>query len=233
EDDEDQQGCGQRNNDTAAAPLADMSLVLRKRHTSIEEGALQLIQRRVVAVSPLAGLGQARAALQGAFLAALVPLLSGLCEAAVLTQAGAILLDPAPQTRPTTNQRLMGDVDPAFAHGSSSTGREQARVTQLTDHTLDKLVLVCACDQLVQCRAASGVLSPLSWLSQPEQNAPRDRLLLGCERIVDCVRAPRNSALHTAAVAIGLQGQHHPAPPLPQFEQGVLQEGQSPRLVRY
>ena len=93
------------------------------------------------------------------------------------------------------------------------------------DGRLDRLPLGRAGDELAHRCATAGVLGALAWLGEAEEDAAHDLPLVRPEGGEDGVGALGKCALDAAALAVSLEREHAPAPALPQFEEGVLEEG--------
>ena len=81
-------------------------------------------------------------------------------------------------------------------------------------------------DHLLQGHATAGVAAAFAELHQVEKQAPGDALLAFWEAGLDAFGLPRQGAAHPADLAQGFGCRLPPQQPLPDAQQGELQQGQ-------
>ena len=202
-----------------AAPLA-----LARGAARGQESALARIDVGFVVGPPLQRRSEACAAIQLAGVAAAcIP--GGRSVAQVVVQATAlrILLQPAPEARPFAQQRLVRDLDLAFADRHQPIAREHGQ------HLSDALVTVGL--ELSHRDAPARRRRALALFRQAEQDPARGLALLEIEPLVGALGQPRHGAVQTAGALIGVQPQLVAVTVLPQLEQAGREQRQRAGLA--
>ena len=160
------------------------------------------------------------------------PLLGGLGQPALDTQARTLGFDPPAELRPAPDQSLVSDFDGAVGR-VGALGRDQPGVTvgQDADHLPHRRRPFRVVGQeLVIRNAALRVLGPFSRLHQPQEDPPAELLLLGLEPLEDLVGPVLQRPFDPAQGFVRPQRQPPDVPLLPDLRQRELQERQGPRL---
>ncbi len=139
--------------------------------------------------------------------------------------AFGVLLDPFAQARPFAQQRLVGDLDGAFADA------HEAAVGQRGKHVGH--VLVALQVELGEGSAAThrctGVTLSLAY--QAQRDRTHELLAPVGNAGVRALCEPSDSAVHAARLAVGRQGERVALPLLPELEQCCREERQRARLA--
>ena len=167
---------------------------------------------------------QPRAAIEVAGIApSFVPVARGVGKVALHPAALRVLLEPAAQARPLTQQRLVRDLDRSCAH------REQPSVGEHPQHGLD--VLIALAFELGQRDPPANGPAAGALAGEAQQQRPRDALLPRVELAERLFRQPGNGAAHASRAFVGRVAQAPPVAPLPELEQRGGQQRQRSGFV--
>ena len=164
-DDREHEQRGDAGEDRAQPPLR----ALARGPALVEEGALGRVELGLVRRRPVQRRGQARAAVKLARVAAAgVPLARGGAQLVVQAPALGVLLEPAAQSRPFAQQRLVRDLDLALARPSPAGRRRARRAPRRRPSPPSSL----------EAHAPAHDRVALALARQPQQDPPRDLALL-------------------------------------------------------
>src|SRR5262245_33775832 len=113
---------GEQRPEAAVAAALALGLTLAGGPALLEEGALELVQLRVVARRPVERRGEASAAVElGRVAPGVAPLAGGSDQVLVKPAALGVLGKPVAQARPLAKQRLVGDLGRPLVDGEQAT----------------------------------------------------------------------------------------------------------------
>ena len=146
--------------------------------TRIEELGLELVELCTrIAVEPVARGLKARTTIELAGITAeRVPVFGRVREVPVRAQPFTVVVEPAPQPRPFTDQCFVRDLDGVIVDG------DQTPVGKVTQHLVDRIA-IGARYELGTGDAPPGVLGTFAELGEPQEDAARDRPLLLGQRL--------------------------------------------------
>ena len=183
------------------------------------------VELGLVRAAPLECGREPRTAVElAAVAAARVPVARRLGEVALQAPALGVLLEPAAQTRPLAQQRLVGDLDRSGADG------QQPALGEDVEHPRDPLAALRL--ELVQRHAPADDRPVLALVGEAEQERARDlplRRLQAAERVLG---EPRDRAFDAARAAVGGELQLAAAALPPQLEQRRRQQRERTGLPR-
>ena len=215
----------QRAQPAVGAALA-VGLALRGGGARVDEAPLGRVERIRMATRPVGRRTEAGAAVEVSRLAAAgLPEPRGVAEVAVEQDAGAVLLEPAPQRRPFADEHFVGDLGGAVAEG------QQPRLGEPLEQRLDLLARSVLGHELAHRDAPARVLDPLAELGQAHEDAAQERVALDRDRFDNRVGRLGNGQRDAAALAVALDGQRAPVAVLPGDPQRVREQGQRPGLA--
>src|SRR5947209_6545504 len=201
-DDRQPQEDGERGGDVQQPPLAPprpFELTHLRRAARIEKLAfrrrkcgLSLLRPLLRSVQPGAAIELAGIALEPE------PFLRVVGETAVDLQALAVLVEPAPEQRPLTDQRFVRDLDRVEPN------RHEAGTREDVEDFLDCVLFLAAGKQLAEACAPTSVFRSSSRFRKPEEDPLRNLLLLRFESLVDGVRGSGNRTAHASGLDIRL-----------------------------
>ena len=172
---------------------------------------------------PLSRLGKASAPVQRcAFPAEAVPLARRGREPAVDEQAGAIGVDPALQSRPMAQQRVMRDHDRVLLD------RDQPGFGEHVQHTIQRVVGPRGCRDLGTIDAPAHRLVAAPEIRQAQEDRPRDRLVAFGQAQKRVLGGLRDRSAYAARVAVSARRERCGLAVLPCLEQRMESNGSAP-----
>ncbi len=201
-------------------------LLLGSRSAGVEELALLLVQRGVLAAGDVDRRHEPGPAVElGRVAVETDPLVGRARQVPERAQALPVLVQPAAQARPLPDERLVGDLHRVLA------GRQQPGIRERREEAVEVGGIGGSRSQLGERHAPAGVLGALAELGEPDEHRPGEPLLLGIEVHVHRLRRPGDRPADAAALLVAGDGQLAVGPSLPGLEEGVRQQRQRPGLT--